>query len=211
MRYTGYMKINLKDLSIAYINLDSYPNRNQSMINMLDACGLSYTRVAGIKGKAYDAIAQAHLNALDTGADLILEDDCLPFDYREEIELPNDADVVYLGVSTGTTGTHKSKYNKLSNDIYRLYDMASLHAVLYITEAGRQWLRNAVILANKERMGIDQATARLMPTIKVYGLNSPIWYQRDVPEQTKKTLDIAMLSDEYAGGGFEDYDEPYIF
>jgi hypothetical protein len=61
---------------------------------MLDSYGLSYSRVPGVRLEEFDPIAQAHLNALEhlTGTGLILEDDCLPFDYREEIEVPGDFD-----------------------------------------------------------------------------------------------------------------------
>jgi hypothetical protein len=180
------------------------------MINQLE--GFSYTRIDGVGGTEFDPVAQAHINALQhtNGKLIVLEDDCLIFDYREEINVPDDADVVFLGVSTGTTHTHNPKYKKISNDIYRLYDMTSLHAVLYITEAGRQWLKDSYDMAIRDKIGFDLCTARLMPTIKVYGLNSPIWYQRDVPMQTKKTLDEALLSDEYFGGSYEDYPKPLV-
>lgn len=206
------MKINLKELKTVYINLDSYPNRNQTMINMLEGYGLNFVRVEGITESSgeYDAIADAHLKALELDPDLILEDDCLPYEYREEIEFPDDADVVFLGVSTGTTHTTKPKYKKLSNDIYRLYDMTTLHAILYITQEGKQWLRNAHALTAKEIIGFDMATAKLMPSIKAYGLNVPVWYQRDLESQTKITLDEGLLSDSYFGGGYEDYPKPLI-
>jgi hypothetical protein len=133
----------------------------------------------------------------------------LPFDYREEFDVPDDADVVFLGISTGTSHTYRFKYKKLSNDIYRLYDMTTVHAILYITDAGKQWLRNSYSLAVSDKIRFDLATAKLMPTIKAYGLNSPIWYQRDLGSQTQKTLDEALLSDECFGGDNEDYEKPY--
>jgi len=182
------------------------------MINMLEGYGLNFVRVEGITESSgeYDAIADAHLKSLELDPDLILEDDCLPYEYREEIEFPDDADVVFLGVSTGTTHTTKPKYKKLSNDIYRLYDMTTLHAILYITQEGKQWLRNAHALTAKEIIGFDMATAKLMPSIKAYGLNVPVWYQRDLESQTKITLDEGLLSDSYFGGGYEDYPKPLI-
>jgi hypothetical protein len=189
------------------------------MINMLEHYGLSYSRIEGCTYEDCEErypeerhpIAKSHLMALESSPDIILEDDCLPFDYREEIDIPDDADVVFLGISTGTTHTHRPKYEKISDDIYKLNDMTSTHAILYVTEKGRQWLRNAYEMTAKENIGLDVATARLMLTIKAYGLNSPIWYQRDVGSQTQKTMDEAMLSDEYFGGGYPDYDEPYTF
>jgi hypothetical protein len=205
------MLINLKNLQTAYINLEQFPNKNQTMINMLDNFGLNYFRVEGDESEEYDPISIAHVKALDAGADLILEDDCLPTEwYRDSFEVPDNADVVYLGISTGTTHVHSPKYQKISDSLYKLNDMTTVHAVLYITEAGKQWLRDAHDLTAEEKIGFDMATAKLMPTINVFGLNRPLWYQRDIPEQTNMTLDDALFSDEYSGGGFGDYPEPLI-
>lgn len=205
------MIIKLTSLKVAYINLKEYSNRNTTMVNMLTHYGLDFIRVEGIKRvrhDEFDPIASAHINALNTGADLILEDDCVPFNYRDTIEVPDDADVVFLGISTGTTHTTKPKYEKLSDEIYRLYDMTTAHAILYITEAGRQWLRTAHDMTARENVGFDISTAKLMPTINAYGLNSPVWYQFDLESQTKLTLDEALLSDDYFGGGYPDYTAP---
>lgn len=204
------MNINLKNLDFVYINLSSYPNRNQSMVNMLNHHGLHYTRVEGVVGAGYDRVADAHINALARleGVGVILEDDCVPFYYRENIEVPDDSDVVFLGVSTGTTKTNQPKYKKISDEIYRINDMTSLHAVLYLTPEGKLWLKKARELTIKRKLGFDVATARLMPKIKTYGLNKPLWYQKDFPEQTRITLDKGLLVDEYYGGGCSDYDQP---
>jgi hypothetical protein len=147
--------------------------------------------------------------ALERNPDIILEDDCLPFDYREEIDIPDDADVVFLGISSGTTQNYIPKYEKISNDIYKLNDMTTVHAILYVTEEGRQWLRNAYKITANVKPRFDRATAILMPTINAYGLNSPIWYQRDLASETALTMDEALLFDDYHGGDFEDYEEPY--
>lgn len=202
------MQINLKDLSVGYINLEEFPNRNQTMINMLNKLGLNYFRVEGEKSSEYDGIAIAHVKALNAGADLILEDDCMPTQwYRDTFEIPDDADVVYLGISTGTSGVEVPKYEKVSDDIYKLNDMTSAHAIFYVTAAGRQWLQIAHDVAADEKIGFDLATAKMMSTVKVYGLNQPLWYQHDVPEQTNLTLDDALNSDEYSGGDLSDYPE----
>lgn len=206
------MEIDLKLMKVGYINLPDFPNKNQTMVNMLENKGLDYFRVDGEASLEYDPISIAHVKTLNAGADLILEDDCLPTQwYRDTFEVPDDADVVFLGISTGTTDVHTPKYEKLSDDIYKLNDMTSMHAVLYLTAAGRQWLKNAHDLTAEEKIGFDMATAKLMPTVKVYGLNRPLWYQSSVPEQTNMTLDEALFITEYSGGGFPDYPEPITF
>ena len=111
------MKVNLKNLKIAYINVPRYPNRNQTMINMLEHYGLNYYRVEGSMLENHDPIAKSHLIALEGNPDIILEDDCLPFNYREEIDIPDDADVVFLGISSGTTQNYIPKYEKISSEI----------------------------------------------------------------------------------------------
>lgn len=202
------MLLNLKDYKVAYINLEGYPNKNQTMINQLTNYGYNFFRVEGEVSDDYDGIAIAHLKALNAGADIILEDDCLPtYYYRNVIEVPDEADVVYLGISTGTSGVRTPKYQKVSDEIYKLNDMTSAHAILYVTGRGKEWLLRAHDLAAEEGIGFDLATAKLMLTVNVFGLNRPIWYQRDVPSQTNLTLDEALLSDEYGGGGFPDYPE----
>jgi hypothetical protein len=202
------MIVNLKKINTAYINLPSYPNRNQSMINMLNHHGLNYFRVEGVSPNGEYGVPQAHLKALSTGADLILEDDCVPYEYREEVEFPDDADVVYLGVASGTTHSYTPKFKKISEEIYRIYDMTGLHAVLYVTEAGRKWLKDSYKMATINKLGMDFCTASLLKNIKAYGLNRPIWYQNDLREQTMLTLEEAFSFDDYSGGGYEDYSEP---
>jgi len=209
------MKINLKDIKVFYINRSDMPNRNKTMISMLDSLGLDYTRVEAITrtDELYDIIADSHIQILKENNPpyLILEDDCLPFDYRDEIEVPDDADVVFLGVTSGTTNIHTPKYEKINDDVWRLKDMTSLHAVLYLNQNGEQWLYRARELAIKAEIGFDMATAMLMPNAKIYGLNSPMWYQRDIADITKLTLEEALEFDDYYGGGYEDYEEPIDF
>ena len=88
--------------------------------------------------------------------------------------------------------------------------MTTTHAIFYLTQEGNQWLLNAYDMTVRDKIGFDLCTAKLMPTIKAYGLNSPIWYQRDLESQTRLTLDQALLSDEYFGGSYEDYPQPLV-
>lgn len=210
------MLINLKSVPVAYINLKTYPNRNKSMINMLDSLKLEYTRVEGVTGEdvgyAYDPIGESHIKASEVYPlpFIILEDDCVPFNVKKQINVPDDADVVFLGASTGTSNNMSPKFVKITNDVWRLYDMSSMHAVLYLTTAGLGWLRNAFEHSKMEQVGFDIATARMMPSVNVYGLNKPFWYQHDALE-TKTTLADAEFVNGSAGGNFPDYKEPLTF
>jgi peptidoglycan/xylan/chitin deacetylase (PgdA/CDA1 family) len=207
------MKINLKDLEIVYINLSTYVNRNQSMLNMFDHYGMSASRVEGVgheMHKGYDLVADAHLKALNYSSAervLILEDDCIPHDYREEFEVPDDADIVYLGMHG-----HKHHRERVSPEVWKISEMLASHAILYLTPDGKNILRQAHELTREKKYPFDVSLARLQKTVNTYALNSPIWYQKDYPELTKFNLDeLEGKTIDLYGGGPDDYDEPISF
>lgn len=206
------MKINLKDLEIVYINLSTYVNRNQSMLNMFEHFGLNASRVEGVAPEVqpgYDVIADSHLKALNSSSAeqvLILEDDCIPHNYRDEIEVPNDADVVYLGI-------HCLKHYKqrVSSEVWKVSGMVGAHAILYLTQRGKDFLAEAVQLTKDEKYGFDVSLGSLQHKVNTYALNSPIWYQKDIPELTKFNEDDLNIISDYYGGAYPDYAEPIDF
>jgi hypothetical protein len=205
------LKINLKDLEIVYINLASYVNRNQSMINMFERYGLNASRVEGVvsTNQGYDVICDAHRKALDSSSAekvLILEDDCIPHNYREEFEVPDDADIVYLGLH----GYGHPK-ERISQDIWRVSGMASAHAILYLTPEGKNILIEAQQLTKDKKCGFDISLGELQHKVNTYCLNSPIWYQKDLVEITKFNADDPEIVADYYGGGFSDYEKPLVF
>jgi len=205
------LKINLKDVEIIYINLDSYVNRNQSMINMLNHCGLTASRVEGIVSadQGYDVIADAHRKALDFSSAeqvLILEDDCIPYSYRKEFDVPEDADIVYLGLH----GYGHPK-EKVSQEIYKVSGMAGAHAILYLTKAGKSVLLEAQKITQNELIGFDIALGKLQHKVNTYALTRPMWYQKDAMDITKFNAGDLEVLVGYHGGGNPDYKEPLEF
>lgn len=206
------MKVNLKDLEIVYINLLEYVNRNQTMLNMFEHFGLNALRVEGVAPEVqpgYDVIADSHLKALNSSSAervLILEDDCIPHNYRDEIEVPDDADVVYLGI-------HSLKHSKqkVSPEVWKVSGMVGAHAILYLTRRGRSFLAEAVQLTKDKKYGFDVSLAKLQYKVNTYALNSPVWYQKNIPELTKFNEDDLKTNNDYYGGAYPDYDEPISF
>lgn len=206
------MKINLKELEIRYINLPAYVNRNQSMINMLNYYGLKASRIEGIpRGiyKNYDIIADSHRKALNSSSAeqvLILEDDCIPHNYRQEFEVPDDADIIYLGLHT-----YGHPVERVSEEIWRVSGMAGAHAILYLTQGGKDILIQAQKLSRTKKHEFDISLSKLQHKVNTYALNSPIWYQKDVPDCTKFNADDAEIVSDYYGGFYSDYDKPVVF
>jgi hypothetical protein len=207
------LKIKLEDLEIVYINLPEAVNRNQSMVNMLSHYGLSFSRVEAILAdpkQEYDVVADSHLKALNSSSAeklLILEDDCVPHNYKNEFEVPDDADIVYLGIHG-----YKHVREKVSPELWKVSGMISAHAILYLTQQGKNILIEAQKLTKDKKYPFDFSLAKLQNKVNTYALNRPIWYQKDYPELTKFDLDSSehMTFDAY-GGGYRDYEEPLRF
>ena len=99
------MKIDLKEIRVYYINLDCDTLKRERTENMLKSMGFKYvTRVPAIeheKGRVVGC-ARSHHHILSSYCPpfIILEDDCtLNSDFDGFIDVPDNADAVYLGIS----------------------------------------------------------------------------------------------------------------
>ena len=99
------MKLKLTDIPIVYINLDEQSDRNESIKTTLNDLGFknitrvsAYKDVIGKRGCAY-----SHAIALEEVKPpfILLEDDCLPLNFIDEIDIPDDADAVILAYLLG--------------------------------------------------------------------------------------------------------------
>ena len=182
------------------------------MINMLNYYGLKASRIEGIPRdiyKNYDVISDSHRKALNSSSAeqvLILEDDCVPHNYRQEFEVPDDADIVYLGLHA-----YGHPEERVSQEIWRVSGMAGAHAILYLTQSGKDILVKAQKLSKSEKHGFDISLAKLQHKVNAYALNSPIWYQGDAPDITKFNADDDGIVSDYYGGFYSDYDKPIVF
>jgi len=190
----------LPDTRTRYINMDSYVNRNQSMVNLLTAYGFSdYARVPGV----YEDHRQAHIDAAaGTLPVLVLEDDCVPFEYRNTVSVPDDADVVYLGnVNWDMEVVH------VDGDVYRILSMLGATAVLYLTDRGRSILSPGNEFPSTQ---VDRQMSSRLRGITAYCFDSPVWYQYDVPRVTAVRIS-SSLQPVYHGGGISDYPQALAF
>ena len=116
---------------------------------------------------------------------LILEDDCCFTDhYRNEIEVPDDADAIYLGTSSWGVKNGISKRNNLilhphNKDYYRISYMTSTHAILYLGEAYLSHLRKIgkSYREDGEPTSFDVMIALEQEKFRVYGAAKPFFYQ----------------------------------
>jgi GR25 family glycosyltransferase involved in LPS biosynthesis len=186
------MKIKLTDITAYYINLESQVERGQSTENLLNSLGFkNIKRAPGFPHKnSVMGCGLAHQNVLDSikdkdGPFLVFEDDIEITHLDHIIEVPDDADAVYLGVSkVGMIGdTHKELIIADRVDgydhLYRIYNMLAAHAVLYINPEYVRALSKKTQRCLDLKMPIDIAMARHMKRGNVYALDRPMFIQSD--------------------------------
>lgn len=134
------------------------------------------------------AIEQA-LSARPFKPFLILEDDALIEAGRPlSIEVPDDADACYLGISSFGSASNASLYTHAPSGILysetraprlaRVYNMLSTHAIFVLREEfARNWLRCAVEATIRRNCPVDVLLARTHPYYNTYALRSPMFYQ----------------------------------
>lgn len=181
------MKLKLTDIPVVYINLDDQPERKERIEKSLNELGFNtIIRVSGFKdsiGKRGCAYSHAlGLEEIDPPF-ILLEDDCVPLDFINEIDIPDDADSVYLGISSwGRMNSHSGpcvQWDKVDGypDILRIHNMVSAHAILYINseyvDICKRIAYHGYLISDHHDIGF----ADIQKYYDVYAFDSPMFYQ----------------------------------
>jgi len=181
------MKLNLTKLPVVYINLDDQPHRRELMEENLTKLGFqNIIRVSAFKdsiGKR--GCAYSHALALEEidSPFIVLEDDCLPLNFVDEIEIPDEADAVYLGISSwGRMNSHSGpcvQWDEVPEypGLLRIYNMLSAHAILYLNpdyvDLCKRIAYHGYLISDHHDIGF----ADIQKYYDVYAFDDPIFYQ----------------------------------
>ncbi len=150
------MRINLRDINIYYINLPEHKERNESFLLRMSGAGFDSSKIQRIEGIRKEGIPQdsvfvgcfsSQLKALKIASSeqfpfLILEDDVAINEIPEFLDIPDEADSVYVGISSwgfvpsidGNLSSLGSLItDRVNSDLVRVFNMLSSHAILYLT------------------------------------------------------------------------------
>jgi len=192
------MKLDLREITAIYINLEQHVEKNLYMQKILKACGFKHIlRVEGVSS-ATNSVAgcsAAHYKALSEIKlpFILFEDDCMIKNFRPKIEIPDDADAIYLGISSwGRMNGHSGPYvqsEKISDDIYRIYNMLSAHSILYLKqEYLNMWQRIAYHAGHITEDFHDIGFAEIQRWFNIYAFDDPLFYQTSQYEGTVNPL-----------------------
>jgi hypothetical protein len=190
------MIIDLKNTETFYINIKKHQEKNESMIDLGNKFGFKkYNRIDGIH-KPKDPLsgcAASHYKILSELKDMaiILEDDCIIKNNISKIEVPDDADAVYLGLSqwgyqkdSSRPGNFTFTRNGRLKDIYKVDSMLATHAILYISKRYIDACTAVAKYSEQNSVHIDQGFARIQRYYNIYALGNPIFYQNSNKDAT---------------------------
>jgi hypothetical protein len=197
------MKINLLNTQVYYINLPSHTEKNTKMMSMLT--GIGFNNIQRLDGAIYPenpiaGCSRAHYHSIDPDKVpfILFEDDAVLLENGwkgNEIEVPDDADAVYLGTSTwGRMNGHNGEYIQYDKvDSYpglvRVYNILATHAILYISKeyadmCKRVGYHTGYVIENYNDVGF----AEIQRYFNVYAFDEPVFAQTSNLIGTDKSI-----------------------
>lgn len=204
------MRLDLREIPATIINLPKERKRRAAMTTRMTALGIPFAFSDGVTdqdGKIRNAAA-AHRNAMAAAGDppfMILEDD-LEFRRPSTVveDVPEDADVVYLGISSVGCFPRSSDYTRdlghrgvpdfvlasaHNAGFARLHSMISAHAVLFLTRTAVDRYGQAQQMAVNRKMPLDVSYAYAMADLTVYAAIDPIFVEDQALQPQQKRSD----------------------
>jgi hypothetical protein len=205
------MIIDLREIPVVWINLDSATKNAETMEARFKKYGFKNThRKSGLIIPPPEGTEQSIAHFMGCGKShtsilgdtsyqtplLVLEDDIEFIEpFNPIIEVPDETDGVYLGVSHGNIYYKTKKYNE---NYMRIGGVLAAHAILYLKDAYRKQMCDVgnYCLDDLKRPW-DLGTAALQNEFLVLTPNKPMVYQSNDRENANKwqTLTDKPLSD----------------
>jgi hypothetical protein len=186
------MKIKLTSIPAYYINLHNHRKKNKSIKKLLAELGFhTVKRTPGFVSETNIlGCGLAHQNVLvslgrQEGPFLLFEDDIAVTHFDHIIDVPDDADAIYLGVSkmgiidgADCENIIVSKVEGFDN-VFRIYNMLAAHAILYLNmdyvRSASKYIQEYIDLGQPHDIGL----AEHMGDWKVYAIDKPVFIQSE--------------------------------
>lgn len=191
--------ININNIQTYYLNsnLELYQPRRLHMENILNKLNFTnYERFASDinfdkHGKRIGNIL-GHVNLVKYAMSkhmypfLILEDDVQPiYDFPTSINIPNNANIIYLGSSLFQGRFQKLSLENFDNQYYRLIGGLTTHAIIIPNEYNAQLYHNIISEAIDKKIPIDASLAIMSSELNfLTPKNGPYFSQIDYPKLT---------------------------
>lgn len=190
------------------INVDSSTESILDCSNILDRLGIPFERFSADTtpsppnpyGNHLVGCALSHLTLLKNMKPntVVFEDDIVPTQFvTTQFKVPEDTDMVYLGVSNhGTVRNNNFAYPGLvmasqeTDSMKRVYNMCGTHAMLFLSQEYIDAAIEVIESFLNRLVPCDVALASIQKDFKVLTPNNPLFYQKDQPELTNFILQV---------------------
>jgi hypothetical protein len=112
---------------------------------------------------------------------IMYEDDCSKYrNFPEYIEIPEDTDLLYIGLSKLSLGdkAHQANYYDFINDnVIKIYNMLATHGIMVCSASGALAIQKAVMEAYFINKIWDVPLACIQPHYNIYALTIPLVFQ----------------------------------
>ena len=115
---------------------------------------------------------------------VIFEDDVKKYrEFPSDIEIPNDTDILYIGLSTfgftnRTFGVNNAIcYKHINKDIIKVYNMLATHGMIICSIRGLLAFQKCLLEDYFTSSAWDISIANMQPYLNVYALKIPLVYQ----------------------------------
>ena len=208
------MNVNLTDIPVYYVNLEGEDEKRKHTESMLKNLGFKYVhRFNAIRHEAGRIIgcARSHYSILSTAKPpfIILEDDCaLNKEFVPEIDLPEDADCLYLGISHwGRYMNHSGPFvhtKRISDEFVRVYNMLATHAIAYFSKEYVDICRRVAYHYGYEvENHLDIGFAEIHKLYNVYSYDEPLFRQYEWSAVTTGKISENSFTDEDANAFYD--------
>ena len=112
----------------------------------------------------------------------ILEDDAKKFyEFPLKIEIPDDTDILYIGLSTcgmnNSQCCHTVCSKNINNYIIKIYNMLASHGIIVCSMRGLLTMQKCMFESFFKNVAWDIYLAQIQPYLNVYALKKPLVYQ----------------------------------
>jgi GR25 family glycosyltransferase involved in LPS biosynthesis len=200
------MIINLKKINSLWIG-GINKNRELKIKSLLDRLEYNHKQIPAVLSNGFNGNTQSTRNAIEESIKynepvIIFEDDAnITEHYNNKIDVPEDADAVWLGTSIyglvnnwesmslrdGIYLTQPQKTGEYNN-FYKVENMLSLHAVVFITNKYKQSMFNYLEYLINKQTAPDIITAETMKYFNIYACKKPMFFQDDNAHNSSPTL-----------------------
>lgn len=187
------MKINLDNIKCYFLTCNEFKKQNiknefskYNLVEVNPIMGISKFR-SGVTGflRIINKSIQKQKEKNTFEPFIILEDDVKKYrDFPNELEIPDDSDILYIGLSKWGITTNPNqgvegsvKYTIINNDIIKIYNMLATHGLLICSIQGLFILQQCLMEDYMYDRHYDLSICQIQPYYNIYALKKPLVYQ----------------------------------